>query len=147
MGIAAKSSANPRRKRRPDAGYAVQADVEYRILEGGKVTEEGCGRTLTMSNESVLFEAGHSLPVARHIELSIAWPGSLGLAAGLALRVTGQTVRATGNQTGVSIETADFQTHIVSKAPREGPIQELHAGKTHKRGGADHLPQISPLAS
>ena len=147
MGIAAKSSESGHRKRRPAANYSVQANVEYRVLLGEQILEEGRGRTITMSNQNLLFESEQALPLNRRIELSIAWPGSLGEAAGLALRVTGHTVRSKGKQTGVSIEKADFQARNISAGPREVSVQELRAGKTLKRGGADHLPHISPLAS
>ena len=96
--------------------YPFVADVEYSLLKAGRVVKRGRGKTVNLSSTGLLFECGAALPCDRRITVSVAWPVLLAPDVGLALNVTGRTVRAQDNRTAVRIEKYEF--HVRATHPR-----------------------------
>jgi hypothetical protein len=105
--------------------YPIVADVEYSLMKAGRVIKRGRAKTVNLSSTGLLFKCGAALPSDRRIMVSVAWPVLLAPDVGLALHITGRTVRAQDNCTAVRIEKYEFH---VRSARLGGPGLALSAG-------------------
>src|SRR5579871_916202 len=94
-----RSNSRPAR----DLSYPVQAEVEYRLKQGKRVVEMGCGRTVSLSGTHVVLDLGRHLAPDMEIELNLTWPGPLGTVGGLALHIKGRTFAGARKRTTVQI--------------------------------------------
>lgn len=96
--------------------YPVMLELEYKVLEGRRVTRSGHGRTLNISSGGLLFETANGMeakPSAipdETIELSIKWPISLGETCALKLLLRGRIVRQDSARLAVRTERHEFRT-------------------------------------
>jgi hypothetical protein len=79
--------------RRLQRRYPIELDLEFRIIDDGKVVSTGAGKTGNLSSGGVLFHADEGVPSGPHVELAVRWPAVLGNAPFLELRIFGRLVR------------------------------------------------------
>jgi hypothetical protein len=104
------------RERRVHCRYSICAPVRYRIKEKvAGLIAHGSGRTVDISSGGVLFESNSPLKPGVELELSIAWPLSLGKSVGLTLWLTGKVVRTEQNRSAVAIARYAFRTRALPK--------------------------------
>ncbi|HEY1337173.1 MAG TPA: PilZ domain-containing protein [Bryobacteraceae bacterium] len=99
--------------RRSSHRYAVDAEVQYKVLSGRTTLTSGHGRTINISSSGILFTAAEALPRGNTIELSIAWPARLDGRTPMQLRVRGSLTRVHGNCAAVRIQQYEFHTRGV----------------------------------
>lgn len=121
----ATSDSPPSPDARSRMRYPIVADVEYSLMKAGRVIKRGRAKTVNLSSTGLLFKCGAALPSDRRIMVSVAWPVLLAPDVGLALHITGRTVRAQDNCTAVRIEKYEFH---VRSARLGGPGLALSAG-------------------
>lgn len=90
--------------------FPICVDLQYWLLDEGRIVKTGFGRTVNLSSSGVLFEADEALPSGRAINLALAWPVRLDNKVGLKLRIIGRTVRKEYNCTAVQILHHAFRT-------------------------------------
>jgi PilZ domain len=98
------------RDQRSHRRYPINLEVEYELLNRGRVERLGSGTTLDISTGGVLFEANDALPRAGRIELMMTWPFSLEGVCALKLAVQGQIVRNDGKRIAISVDHHEFRT-------------------------------------
>src|SRR6266851_5797476 len=54
--------------------YPITLELQYKLLNKGRVEHLGVGRTLNISSGGVLFQADGILPPTGPIELALTWP-------------------------------------------------------------------------
>lgn len=101
---------NPPRDQRLHKRYPIKLDVQYRLLNGHRLTEVGSGRTSNMSSAGIFFETKHVLPIRKPIELAIDWPFLLEGSCRLKLIVQGSILRSDAWGTAVEIKQHEFRT-------------------------------------
>jgi hypothetical protein len=111
--------------------YAIVADVEYSLLKAGRVVKKGRGKTVNLSSTGLLFESDKALPSDRRVIIAVAWPVSLAPGVGLALHITGRTVRAQDNCTAVRIEKYEFR--VRARQAVTGSLSVLGASERERR--------------
>lgn len=79
--------------RRADKRYEMELELQYRIIRGHRVVQQGYGRTITMSRGGLAFTTERQLPIGCAIELAIEWPIPLYGRYPLQLRMMGHVVR------------------------------------------------------
>ena len=107
----------PKRQRRSDCRYPVDAEVFYTVIRADGAAQAGRGRTVDISQNGLLFQSAHALPPALDIELFVAWPARLKHLGAVKLHVVGRTVRAQDNSTAVRILRRQFRTRIICQLP------------------------------
>lgn len=85
-------------------------EIRYRILEQGKITAVGSGRTLNLSSSGLAFVTESDLPVGAYMEVSIAWPAMLENRCPLQLIGFGRVLRSEGGTVATSLEQYEFRT-------------------------------------
>ena len=96
--------------------YPVILELDYKVLEGRRVTRSGHGRTLNISSGGLLFETASEFEAkpsairAETIELTIEWPISLGETCALKLLMRGRIVRKDSGRLAVRTERHEFRT-------------------------------------
>lgn len=80
--------------RRADKRYEVELELNYKVIRGHRVIQQGCGRTITMSRGGLAFATERPLPTGCAIELAIEWPIPLYGRYPLQLRMMGHVVRS-----------------------------------------------------
>lgn len=79
--------------RRMDTRYEVELELNYKVIRGHRVVQQGRGRTVTMSRGGLAFTTERALPNGCAIELAIEWPIPLYGRYPLQLRMMGHVVR------------------------------------------------------
>lgn len=102
---------------RSNGRYPIALELQYRLLNKGRVQSLGSGKTLNISSGGVLFEADHLLPASGPIELAMSWPFLLEGVCGLKLVMRGRIVRSDARATAVKAEFHEFRTSGV-RSPR-----------------------------
>ena len=103
-------------RREINRGYPLSLEVEYRLLQNGRVVERGFGRTVHFSSARILLWSEMPLPLEKNLELTVAWPVRLSKKIGLKLFVAGQTVGLTGAFTEVKIHRHEFRIRLLPPA-------------------------------
>jgi len=112
----------------------MQADLEYKVVDGRKVLKTGTGKTLNLSSSGILFESQEKLPVGVSLRLSIQWPVHLDDRVGLTLCVMGRTVRSCETCTAIEILSHEFRTRALpALAGQPQPLKHLTAASAAVR--------------
>src|SRR5712692_1105319 len=82
-----------RSNQRLNGRYPIALELQYKLLNKGRVEHLGVGRTLNISSGGVLFEADDRLPTSGLIELAMSWPFLLEGVCSLKLVMRGRIVR------------------------------------------------------
>jgi hypothetical protein len=90
--------------------YPITLEVEYKLLNKGRVERLGSGKTLNMSSGGVFFEATDTLPAEGPIELVMNWPFLLEGVCPLKLVMRGHIVRRDGQRIAVHAKHHEFRT-------------------------------------
>jgi PilZ domain-containing protein len=83
--------------RRVNGRYPITLELQYKLLNKGRVEYLGIGRTLNISSGGVLLATDQLLPPAGFIELAIQWPFLLREVCSLKLVMRGRIVRCDTN--------------------------------------------------
>ena len=105
-------SKTSRRDQRARNRYPITLELQYKLLDKGRVERVGVGRTVNISSNGVLFETDRSLPTGGSVELAMKWPFLLRGVCGLKLVIRGRIVRCPANTkvTAVRAESHEFRT-------------------------------------
>jgi c-di-GMP-binding flagellar brake protein YcgR len=95
--------------RRRQRRYAIELDVEYKILHAGRVVSRGGGKTVNISSGGLLFSSEDGWADGPSVELSIRWPALLGDAPFIELCASGRLVRLGAEGAAVRITRHYFQ--------------------------------------
>jgi len=98
--------------------YPITLELQYKLLDKGRVERVGVGRTVNISSKGVLFETDRSLPPGGSVKLAMKWPFLLRGICGMKLVVRGRIVRCHANTTAVRAESHEFRT-AGFRAPRD----------------------------
>ena len=100
--------------------YPITLELQYKVLDRGRVERVGIGRTVNISSNGVLFETDQSLPTGGTVELAMKWPFLLRGICGMKLVVRGRIVRSHANTTTTAVraESHEFRT-AGFRAPRD----------------------------
>jgi hypothetical protein len=90
--------------------YPIALELQYKLLNKGRVERLGVGQTLNISSGGVLFEAAGLLPSSGPVELAISWPFLLDGAFKLKLVMSGRIVRSDAKAIAVKVEHHEFRT-------------------------------------
>lgn len=90
--------------------YPLELDVEYKLLNKGRVELVGSGRTLNVSSGGACFESVDPVPAQGSIELVMNWPFLLEGACPLKLVMRGRVVRIDGRRIAVQAKHHEFRT-------------------------------------
>ena len=92
--------------------YPITLELQYKLLDKGRVDRVGVGRTVNISSHGVLFETDRPLTPGRLVELTMKWPFLLRGICGLKLVVRKRIVRCHANTkaTAVKAESHEFRT-------------------------------------
>jgi hypothetical protein len=109
--------------------YPITLELQYKLLDKGRVERVGVGRTINISSNGVLFETDRSLPPGGSVELAMKWPFLLRGICGMKLVVRGRIVRCHANTTATAVraESHEFRT-AGFRAPRDesSMVQPAH---------------------
>lgn len=94
--------------RRQDRRYDVQLKLRYKVLNDGRVLDEGSGTTVNMSRTGIQFECGRILGEGMDIELAIEWPILLRGSEPLELHAMGRVMRADDRSAAMHITWHEF---------------------------------------
>ena len=95
-------------RRRTDR-FPIEEDVKYKSTKG-KETLAGCGKTLNIASNSVLFTTEQPLSVGRKVEVSINWPVLLDGGCLLKFVASGTVIRSEGDRAVIRIDRYEFRT-------------------------------------
>jgi hypothetical protein len=104
--------------RRHDRRYGLKLELRWKMIQRGRVTESGAGRTLDLSSGGVRFTAGSDLPAGSNIALSIVWPALLHNVAPMLLAIQGKVVRSAKGWAAVRIMQHEFRIQGVPRGRR-----------------------------
>src|SRR5581483_10146387 len=93
-----------RPEQRSHQRYPIRLEVEYKLLNKGRIERVGSGRTLNISSGGVFFEAKDTLPANGTIELLLSWPLLLEGVCPLKLVMRGRIVRHDGKGVAISFK-------------------------------------------
>ena len=101
-----------RSDQRLNGRYPITLELQYKLLNKGRVEHLGAGRTLNISSGGVLFEADDRLPTSGPIELAMSWPFLLEGVCGLKLIMRGRIVRCDAGAKAIAVkaEYHEFRT-------------------------------------
>ena len=110
--------------RREARRYPIQAELEYRIVRGGKLISSGRGHTIDISTGGILFRSASDVPSSdvpadNRVELAVVWPAQLSGGIDLQFCARGRTFWTDQNRTAVKIDRYEFRT----KSKKGGPAQ------------------------
>ncbi len=97
--------------------YPIALDIEYKLVQKGRVQRQGLGKTLDVSSGGVCFQCSDALPPDSHIELVITWPFLLEGVCPLSLVMHGRVVRTDGQRVAIQAKHHEFRT-AGTRAPR-----------------------------
>src|SRR6266542_946595 len=107
-----------RGERRSNRRYETELDLQYELLEGGRVVRRGAGTTSDLSSGGLSFRTDDVLPAGRKVRLSISWPSILPNVAPVELAVGGRVIRSHGQCTAVQADSYEFRSCGVSALAR-----------------------------
>jgi hypothetical protein len=90
--------------------YPIALELQYKLLNKGRVERHGFGRTVNISSGGVLFEADELLPDSSSIELALSWPFLLDGVVTLKLVMSGRIVRTEARAIAVKAGHHEFRT-------------------------------------
>ena len=90
--------------------YPIALELQYKLLNKGRLERIGFGRTVNISSDGVLFEADCRLPAGGPIELAMNWPYLLDGVVTLKLVMSGHVVRSDARAIAVKVEHHEFHT-------------------------------------
>lgn len=90
--------------------YPIVLDVEYRLINRGRIERLGSGRTLNISSGGVLMEVPEQMPSGGLIELLLNWPFLLEGVCPLKLVMRGRIVRCDANGVAIKARHHEFRT-------------------------------------
>ena len=90
--------------------YPITLEIEYRLLDKGRVERLGFGKTLNVSGGGLLFQANESLPVGSPIVIMMNWPFMLDGVCPLKLVIHGHVVRSDRKGVAVRSKQHEFRT-------------------------------------
>ena len=102
------SGGSPNRRR--TSRFPLREDVRYRVVQSRSAKVSGCGTTLNIGSNGILFTTEDRLPVGRMVELSVNWPARLDGVCPLQFVATGRVVRSENLRAAVRIERYEFRT-------------------------------------
>jgi hypothetical protein len=107
-----------RNDQRLNGRYPITLELQYKLLNKGRVEHLGIGKTLNISSGGVLFETDERLPSGGPIELSMSWPFLLEGVCNLKLVMRGRIVRYDANSKVIAVkaEYHEFRTAGVRAA-------------------------------
>jgi PilZ domain len=92
--------------------YPITLELQYKLLNKGRVEHLGMGRTLNISSGGVLFEAADGIPLATGpIELALSWPFLLEGICNLKLVMRGRIVRCDAASKAIAVKTEYHEFH------------------------------------
>jgi PilZ domain-containing protein len=109
LGATVKPEKN-RDDRRSADRFPIERDVRFKVLSRKSIDEIGCGRTINMSSNGVLFTTDQQLLPGRRLEISISWPAQLNSKVSLKLVARGRVVRSDEGQAAIEIHQYEFRT-------------------------------------
>jgi len=99
--------------------YPIILELQYKLLNKGRVEHLGAGRTLNISSGGVLFEADGLLPPTGPIELALSWPFLLEGICNLKLVMRGRIVRCDTRSRAIAVKTEYHEFHTAGvRSPR-----------------------------
>ena len=96
--------------RRKTGRFPVREDVRYRIVQSRATKVTGCGTTVNIGSNGILFTTEDKLPLGRMVELSVNWPARLDGVCPLQFVAMGRVVRSENHRAAVRIERYEFKT-------------------------------------
>jgi hypothetical protein len=90
--------------------YPITLELQYKLLNRGRVERRGIGRTLDISSSGVLFESDTPLPSSSQIELAMDWPFLLDGVCTLKLVMRGRIVRSDAKAAAFKAEYHELRT-------------------------------------
>ncbi len=100
--------------RRSTNRFPLREDVRYRVVQSRAAKVSGCGTTLNIGSNGILFTTEDKLPIGRMVELSVNWPARLDGVCPLQFVATGRVVRSENHRAAVRIERYEFKTRSTS---------------------------------
>jgi hypothetical protein len=91
--------------------YPITLELQYKLLNKGRVEHLGAGRTLNISSGGVLFEADGVLPPTGPIELALSWPFLLEGICNLKLVMRGRIVRCDIDSRVIAVKAEYHEFH------------------------------------
>jgi hypothetical protein len=91
--------------------YPITLELQYKLLNKGRVEHLGVGRTLNISSGGVLFEADGLLPPTCPIELALNWPFLLEGICNLKLVMRGRIVRCDKSSRAIAVKAEYHEFH------------------------------------
>jgi hypothetical protein len=91
--------------------YPISLELQYKLLNKGRVEHLGVGRTLNISSGGVLFEADGLLPRTGPIELALSWPFLLEGICNLKLVMRGRIVRCDTSSRAIAVKAEYHEFH------------------------------------
>lgn len=104
----------PTGERRLSGRFPIHQEVRYRILEGNKESDIGCGTTVNISSAGILFQTEDPPRAGKRLELSVDWPARLDGTCRLKLVAMGRVVRTSENRAAMAIDQYEFRTQGVN---------------------------------
>jgi len=101
--------------------YPITLELQYKLLNKGRVEHLGIGRTLNISSGGVLFEADALLPATGPIELAMSWPFLLEGICNLKLVMRGRIVRCDTNSKVIAVRAEHHEFHTAGVRSPKGP--------------------------
>ena len=90
--------------------YPITLELQYKLLNKGRVERLGCGKTLNISSGGVFFEADDLLPAGGAIEVAMNWPYLLDGVVTLKLVMSGRIVRSDAKTIAIKVRHHEFRT-------------------------------------
>jgi len=90
--------------------FPIEREVKFKVLNRKNAEEVGCGRTINMSSNGVLFTTDQHLIPGRRLEISISWPAQLNSKVNLKLVARGRVVRCDEGRAAIEIHQYEFRT-------------------------------------
>ena len=131
MSRASVLSESHRNDQRLNGRYPITLELQYKLLNKGRVEYLGVGRTLNISSGGVLFEADDHLPTSGPIELAMTWPFLLEGVCSLKLVMRGRIVRCDASAKAVAIK-AEYHEF------RTAGVRSLKARAMASNGASSH---------
>jgi hypothetical protein len=99
-------------EQRLNGRYPIALEVQYKLLNKGRIEHLGAGRTLNISSGGVLFETDDGLIESGPIELAMSWPFLLEGVCCLKLIMRGRIVRCDAGAKAIAVkaEYHEFRT-------------------------------------
>jgi hypothetical protein len=97
-------------ERRSADRFPIEREIRFKILNKKNAGEEGCGRTINISSNGVLFTTDQILVPGKRLELSISWPAQLDNKCQLKLVARGRVARLEQGRAAIEIQQYEFRT-------------------------------------